>query len=69
MKIKLTHPEHGVILSDTYPDTEEVRDNAMEAINRCLLGEQSSIIIRVNENLVVIPADVVKQSVITFVSN
>lgn len=67
MKIKLTHPEHGVILSVASPDTEEVRDNVMEAINRCLLGEQSSIIIRVNENLVVIPADVVKQSVILFV--
>ena len=67
MKIKLNHPAHGLILSDTYPDTEEVRDNVMEALNRCLLGEQSSIIIRVNENLVVIPADVVKQSVISFV--
>ena len=67
MKIKLSHPEHGTICSDDYPDTEEVRDNAAETLDRCLLGKQSYINIKVNGDLMLIPADVLKQSVILFV--
>ena len=67
MKIKLSHPEHGTICSDDYPDTEEVRDNAAETLDRCLIGNQSYINIKVDGNLVLIPADILKQSVISFV--
>ena len=67
MKIKLSHPEYGTICSDDYPDTEEVRDNAAETLDHCLLGKQSYITIKVNGDLMLIPANVLKQSVISFV--
>jgi len=68
MRIKLYHPELGVIISDSYPEEDHHYGEAMKVISGCLSGTHVSIKFTVDGNYVIIPAEIVKQSVITLIN-
>lgn len=69
MKIKLTRfVEHGTIISDSYPEEHYAYDSALKAIRGCLADTHASLEFLVDGNCVIIPAEIVKQSIVTLIN-
>jgi hypothetical protein len=67
MRIKLVN-SLGTFLSDTYPEADAYYDDSVKSINKCLQGELLAINMIVDKQCVIIPAEIVKQSVITIIN-
>ena len=68
MRIQLYHQELGVIISDSYPEEDKHYGEVMKVISGCLSGTHVSIKFIKDGNCVIIPAEIVKQSVITIIN-
>ena len=67
MRIQLYHPELGAIWSDSYPEDKCYYD-VIKVIRGCLTGTHASLEFMIEGNGAIIPAEIVKQSVITIIN-
>jgi hypothetical protein len=68
MRIKLYHPELGVIISDSYPEDVCNYEAVLKAVRGCLADTHASLEFFLDDNCVIIPAEIMKQSVITVIN-
>lgn len=58
----------GTFVSDMYPEDESYYREALKSINKCLQNELLAINMFIDGNCVIIPAEIVKQSVVTVIN-
>lgn len=69
MKIHLVnYVNNFTVISDPYPEEDEQYISALKAIRGCLDDTHASLEFKVDGNYVIIPAEIVKQSVITVIN-
>jgi hypothetical protein len=69
MKIELiNYSDTYSIISDSYPEEDWSYESALKAIRGCLAETHASLEFTVDGNCVIIPAEIVKQSVITLIN-
>lgn len=68
MRIKLYHPELGVIISDSYPEDVCNYEEVLKVVRGCLTDTHASLEFMIEGNGAIIPAEIVKQSVITIIN-
>lgn len=69
MKIELiNYSDTYSIISDSYPEEDWCYESTFKAIRGCLAETHASLEFTVDGNCVIIPAEIVKQSVITVIN-
>lgn len=69
MKIELiNYTDAYRVISDSYPEEDHAYDSALKAIRGCLADTHASLEFLVDGNCVIIPAEIVKQSVVTIIN-
>lgn len=69
MKIRLVnYVNNFTVISDSYPEEDWSYESALKAIRGCLAETHASLEFTVDGNCAIIPAEIVKQSVITVIN-
>ena len=68
MKIEVTNHYNYKLTSDSYPEEDHAYDSALKAIRGCLADTHASLEFFVDGNCVIIPAEIVKQSIVTVIN-
>lgn len=68
MRIEVTNHYNYKLTSDSYPDDNEYYDLVLKTVRGCIAGTHATLEFAVEGNCVIIPAEIVKQSVVTLIN-
>lgn len=68
MQIEVTNHYNYKLTSDSYPDNTEHYDLVLKTVRGCIAGTHATLEFAVDGNCVIIPAEIVKQSVVTVIN-